>query len=137
MYCTEKDTTARNNISKSWAIVNEIVKRKRSRETKISSIYNDEGKEITGETEILNLINRHFSTIGNKMATKIPYSNIDPLRYVKHDKSSSFFMKRTTAEEILKLIDSLDSKKAPGSDGITCYLIKMNKLQQQTSYFFR
>ena len=91
MYYTEKATAAQNNISKSWAIVNEIVKRKKSRETKISSIYNDEGKEVTDETEILNLINRHFSTIGTTMASNISHSNIDPLRYVKHDKSSSFF----------------------------------------------
>ena len=127
MYYTEKATAAQNNISKSWAIVNEIVKRKKSRETKISSIYNDEGKEVTDETEILNLINRHFSTIGTTMASNISHSNIDPLRYVKHDKPSSFFMKSTTLEEILKLIDSLDSKKAPGSDGVPCYLIKLTR----------
>ena len=61
------------------------------------------------------------------MATKIPQSNTDPLRFVKHDKSSSFFMKSTTTEEILKLIDSLDTKNAPGSDRISCYLIKLTR----------
>ena len=36
-------------------------------------------------------------------------------------------MKSTTLEEILKLIDSLDSKKAPGSDGVPCCLIKLTR----------
>ena len=62
------------------------------------------------------------------MATEVPYSKIDPLCYVKHEKTSSFFMSPTSLEKILKLIDSLDPKKAPGSDGIPCFLIKMTKL---------
>ena len=127
MYYTEKAAAARNNISKSWAIVNEIMKRKKINKTTIPSIYNNDGKEVTDETEILNLLNNHFSTIGNKMANKVPHSSIDPLTYVKYDKSGSFFMLPTSHGEIVKFIDSLDAKKAPGSDGIPCYLIKMTK----------
>ena len=127
MYYSEKAAAARNNISKSWAIVDEITKRKKRKRTVISSIYNNDGKEVTDETEILNLLNRHFSTIGNNMAKKVPDSNIDPLRYINHDNSGSFFMSPTSLDEIVKLIDSLDTNKAPGSDGIPCYLIKMTK----------
>ena len=126
-YYTEKAASARNNISKSWAIVNEITKRKRRQNTKISSIYDNEGREVTNETEILNLLNRHFSTIGNNMAAEVPDTIIDPLSYVKHDKASSFFMSPTTLNEVMKLIESLDTKKAAGSDGIPCFLIKKTK----------
>ena len=125
MYYGEKAALARNNISKSWAIIDEITKRKKSERAKISCIYDDDGNEITDGTKIANLINRHFSTIGDKMAEKVPPSFTDPLKYIKHEKSSSFFMSPTTTEEILKFIDSLDAKKAPGSDGVPCYLIKM------------
>ena len=59
---------------------------------------------------------------------EVPISKTDPLSYVKHEKSSSFFMSPTSLDEILRLIDSLDAKKAPGSDSIPCYLIKMAKL---------
>ena len=62
-YYTEKAASARNNISKSWAIVNEITKRKRRQNTKISSIYDNEGGKVTNKTEILNLLDHHFSTI--------------------------------------------------------------------------
>ena len=127
MYYTEKAAAARNNISKSWAIVDEITKRQKRRRSNISCIYDNEGKEVTDENDVLNLINRHFSTIGNKMAMEVPYSSTNPLRYIKHDKSSSFFMTPTSNNEIVKFIDSLDAKKAPGSDGIPCYLIKMTK----------
>ena len=61
------------------------------------------------------------------MAEKVPYSNINPISYVRHDKASSFFMSPTSIDEIIKLIDGLDAKKAPGSDGIPCFLIKMTK----------
>ena len=127
MYYAEKAARARNNVSKSWAIVDEITKRKKVRNMKISSIYDEEGREITDESGILNLVNHHFSTIGNNMAKKVPYSNINPISYVRHDKASSFFMSPTSIDEIIKLIDGLDAKKAPGSDGIPCFLIKLTK----------
>ena len=38
----------------------------------ISSIYNNDGKEVTDETEMLNLLNRNFSTIDNDMAKNVP-----------------------------------------------------------------
>ena len=82
MYYAEKAALARNNISKSWAFVDEIIKRKKIEKAKISRIYDDEGKEITDETKIVNLINQHFSTIGDKMAEKVPVSTTDPLKYV-------------------------------------------------------
>ena len=72
---------------------------------KISSLYDDEGREITDESEILNLVDHHFSTVGKKMANEVPYSNINPISYVRHDKASSFFMSPTSIDEIVKLID--------------------------------
>ena len=103
---------ARKNISKSWAIVNEISKRKKRQNTKISSLFDDSGKEVTDETEISSLLNQHFSTVGNSMASKVPQTAHDPLCYVKYDKTGSFFMSYTTLEEILKLIEILDTKKS-------------------------
>ena len=37
-------------------------------------------------------------------------------------------MSPTTPEEVLKLIDNLEAKKSPGSDGIPCFLIKLTKV---------
>ena len=127
IYFKEKAIEARNNISKSWGIVNQITKRNKVKSTVIPRIFNDDGIEVTNETEVLNLLNRHFSTIGNSMATKLSNTRTNPLDYIKHDKSSSLFMSPTTLDEINKLIDNLDAKKAPGSDGIPCYLIKLTK----------
>ena len=45
LYYTEKAAAAQNNISKSWAIVNEIVKRKKSRETNIPVCMMMRGKK--------------------------------------------------------------------------------------------
>ena len=126
-YYSDKAALAQKNISKSWAIVNEIAKRKKRQHTKISSLYDNNGREVSDETEISNLLNHHFSTIGNNMADKVPETATDPLSYVKYDKTGSFFLSPTTLEEVLKLIESLDTKKAAGSDGIPCFLIKKTK----------
>ena len=128
IYFKEKAIEARNNISKSWGIVNQITKRKKVKSTVIPGLFNDDGIEVTNKTEVLNLLNCHFSTIGNSMANKLTNARTNPLDYIKHNKSSSLFMSPTTLDEIIKLIDNLDAKKAPGSDGIPCYLIKLTKL---------
>ena len=126
-YYTEKAAAARDNISKSWTIINEITKRKKVAKNTISSIHTKEGKEITNQSEISNLLNLHFSTIGKNMAENCATANIDPLSYINHDELGSLFMSPTSPDEIMKLIDSLDLKKAAGSDGIPSHLIKKTK----------
>ena len=111
-YYTEKAAAARDNISKSWTIINEITKRKKVAKNTISSIHTKEGKEITNQSEISNLLNLHFSTIGKNMAENCATTNIDPLSYINHDELGSLFMSPTSPDEIMKLIDSLDLKKS-------------------------
>ena len=52
----------------------------------------------------------------------------DPLGYIHHSIVDSLYMTPTTPLEILEYIDKLDSKKAAGSDEISCHMIKLTRL---------
>ena len=122
-YYAEKAAAAKNNVSKTWAIINEVIKRKKRKGSAITRMYDKEGNVVNNQNGIANLLNCHFSTIGEKMAEKIPKEAGDPLRYIKHDVTALLHMTPTTPDEIMKLIDNLDEKKSAGSDGIPCHLI--------------
>ena len=127
-YYAEKAAAAKNNVSKTWAIINEVIKRKKRKGSAITRMYDKEGNVVNNQNGIANLLNCHFSTIGKNMAEKIPKEAGDPLRYIKHDVTALLHMTPTTPDEIMKLIDNLDEKKSAGSDGIPCHLIKLTKL---------
>ena len=63
-YYREKAAAAKNNISKTWTIINEITKRKKSKGTKIDCMIDQEGRKVTNRQRICNMLNDHFSTIG-------------------------------------------------------------------------
>ena len=67
------------------------------------------------------MLNNHFSTVGNKMAEKFDSNTGDPLTYIQQRRYTIalLHMSPTTPEEVLKLIDNLEAKKSPGSDGIS------------------
>ena len=127
LYYAEKAAASRNNISKTWLIINEITKRKKCAGTSISSMYDNDGNKLTSQTEISNLLNWHFSTIGKRMAKQLTQRGGDPLSYIQHDVVAPLLMTLSTSYEFEKLIDELDIKKAAGSDGIPCHLIKLTK----------
>ena len=82
----------------------------------------------------MDVFNDHFSTIGTKVQQKIPVEPGNFKDYLKkRDKNgklyinpegNSFFLGPTVPEEISKIIDSLDSTKSTGPNGIPVFLLK-------------
>ena len=56
---------------------------KRSKSTTINKIKT-EHVEVTGDKNIAEEFNRHFSIIGPKLGGNLPSSNINPMIYVTH-----------------------------------------------------
>ena len=107
--------------------------------TKASSIkLLDENKNLISDPrKIVNIFNDHFSTIGTKVQQKIPvepgnfkdYLNkrdINGNLYINPG-GNSFFLGPTVPDEISKIIDSLDSTKSTGPNGIPVFLLKSFK----------
>lgn len=104
-----------------WNCVNEICGKTQT-ETKITQINTDEGNLITNKQAIANEFNRFYSTLGQKLANKI----VTPTEY--HDSTTrveqSMFLFHTTPSEIVQVIGTLKTKKAPGRDGIRAETLK-------------
>ena len=65
-----------------------------------------------------------FVTIGPKLDAKIDPPQVEFQRYLRNDISDSFFIKPTTPEEILNIINECKSKQSSGWDGIPMTIIK-------------
>jgi len=69
--------------------------------------------------------------VGPNLVSKLPKTYTDSfkhLRYLKTTVCETIFCEPVTQSELLKLIDSMDSKKACGSDNIGVQIIKDNVL---------
>ena len=113
------------NKKKLWETVGEITKHKKRKNVDIKRLTS-KGTEIRGTEEIVNCLNNHFNSIGHTMAEKIHNPNGHSDQNLSHIPYTQTPVKfdHTTVEEITKLIRELKLNKAPGSDGVSSYIIK-------------
>ena len=128
-YYREKIALYGQNKSKTWQIINEIAKRKRKNASPISHLRNKQGQCVGDAKGISDLLNKHFGTIGEIMASEFDDSSIakDPLEFIPLEAKTSIYLMYTNVLEILKLISNLDNKKACGYDHISNKILKSTK----------
>ena len=75
------------------------------------------GKDINDPIKIANTVNDFFTNIGPKLASKFQNSNPNQfMKFMSEIYKQSMYMHKTTANEVKKLLNKLDSKKSPGFD---------------------
>ena len=129
LHYREKASLYGNDKAKTWALINEISKRKRVQNKKIKSIKDKDGNLLQDPMKIANCLNEHFASIGKEMAAKFDEPSNendlkDPLDYISYKINHSIFMHDTDEAEILSLISKLETKKACGYDQINNKIIK-------------
>ena len=77
--------------------------------------------ESSGIAEELNL---HFSSVGEKLASEIPSSNVEPESYLEATKTT-FSLKDPPVSVVRKLLAKLSKRKASSLDNIPSRLLKM------------
>ena len=95
-------------------------------------MHNKLGNKVSDAKGIAQVLNDHFGSVGEVMASKIDIENNcdtkDPLDYVnvRHTQSGNnlLYLSNTDLAEILKLLSNLDVKKACGYDLISNYILK-------------
>ena len=112
----------KNNLNKSWKIINNIIGRQKQKSNKDSK-FNHNNKTISGDSEIAQHFNDFFINIGPTLASKIPQSTTDPLSIMSGNYMESFFFTPTTELEILDIIRNLKNSSA-GWDDISSRVIK-------------
>jgi hypothetical protein len=88
----------------------------------------DEGKTLTDLSDICNYLNKHFTSIANKVITfpSTNYKSETLGSFVKNKvPESDFFLIKTTNEDgVFKLLCILDTSRSIGLDGIEPKIVK-------------
>ncbi|XP_055589747.1 uncharacterized protein LOC129741945 [Uranotaenia lowii] len=110
-----------SNQKKTWKNLNELIGRNESRSESIKLELNgtitEEGKSVA------NAFNEYFCNIGSQLAATIP-RNAQINGTPSFGNRDSIYMQPATEQEVLILINNLDSSKSPGPDGISAQFVK-------------
>ncbi len=116
--------THKNDIRKTWKIMNSIIGRTKNKSS-LSSTFIVNDKEETNTSIIANSFCEYFTGIGKKYADQIPPSQNGLNHYMKSDRNISLmFLGSCDPVEIDKIIQSCNAKKSTGQDGISMLLVK-------------
>ncbi len=116
--------THKNDIRKTWNIMNSIIGRTRNK-TSIPSTFIVNGREETNELAIANSFCDYFTNIGKQYADKIPDAQHSVEYYMKSERNRySMFLSPVDPVEIEKILKLYKAKKSSGHDGLNMILVK-------------
>ena len=131
----------KNKSSDTWKCIRSLVNIKPAKSTSIK-LMDDNGKLITDQSQISNIFNDHFSTLGAKVQSKIPIEKGSHRNYMRkreilpngslgksfiNPNGCSFFLTATGPDEVQKLIEKLNNSKSTGPFGLPIFLLKRFK----------
>jgi len=117
-----------NNASKIWKGINSFLSFKPRNSQGDISLEID-GKIISDPTQIANKLNSFFSSIAEKLRTKIPRTPKTFREFLTNPNPHSIFLSPIHAEEILDCLNSLDCRKGYGPSSIPPRIIKLIKTE--------
>ena len=111
-----KNSLGTNNV---FQCINSIIGGKSK--MSVQSLQEVNGSCITGKTEMANMFNKYFSTVGEALAAELPVAQNE---HSFPRQLQSMYLKPTTAKEVQNIIKRLKSRKSVGPDGISGDLLK-------------
>ncbi len=127
-YYNDKIATFRNNSSKLWRVLNEIIGQKNDKST-IASEFLVDGKLTSDPQIIANGFCKFYTNVGKEFASKIPQTNKNPMEYLGPKQNKSFFLSPTDPIEVSKMISNLPNKKSSGYDTFNSLFVKKIAMQ--------
>ena len=97
---------------------------KNSQRINIAQITNN-GKSIDDPKEIYYTFNNYFTKVGLNIDKDIPKSYNSPTSYLKHRIQHDFVIAHTFEDEILQILNNLDTNKSSGPSSIPAKLLKL------------
>lgn len=115
----------KGNLNATWKVLHDLMGTK-SNITEINKLeVPAEGRTFTDPKDIASHFNKCFSTMGPKLASKIPSSIKRPTDYLKMS-DSSFTFTELLPKKVLKLLESVKVGKASGLDKIPNKLLRIS-----------
>ena len=108
------------DMKRTWNHINSLLSRNLKSNTIRKLVVND--TVHTNEIEIANIFNNYFCSIGSTLDDNIPFSDIDPLRYVNIS-NENFLLHPVSIREIENTINELKNSK----QSINCLSVKILK----------
>ena len=115
-------TQCRNNLRKSWALIKEVIHKKKVTNNN-SFIIKIDGTDSSDPAAIVTAFNDYFVNVGPLLAQSIPSSNIPPTSFIHNTNPISMYTRPVTELELINVIRELKNN-SPGPDGIPATIIK-------------
>ena len=114
-----------NTVKQLWLNLNKIFSCKQPKSQTVITSLTVPGGVVTGTKDICNSLNKHFSSVGDKLVQVLEKCNLqDFVRYCPPANPVSMFCTPTDPFEIQKILMSLKSNKSPGADNISPKILK-------------
>ena len=132
----KKCNQEKNNIKGTWKLINSLLSKTKSKTNPSYFVHN--GVKINDDGDIANAFNDYFVNIGNSIASNLTMSDCSFDSFLGDRCSHSLFFNPVTQAEIINVINKFPSRKAPGWDGISSFVIKqaMNALAKPLVLLF-
>jgi len=118
-------STNRSNIKKTWKGIKEIIGFKNGNSSVPPKIVTSENRELTDCQSIANCFNNFFANVGENTANSVPATTSSASDFLPPKIVDTFVLSEITSEEIEKLIEKLNGKKATGPYSIPISLLKI------------
>ena len=112
-----------NNSRKAWIGINTLMNRHKKTQ---NTIYLEENGLISDPSKVANKFNDFFLNIADKLSSKIVKKNNKFQDYLNNPNKSRFCLKETTPDEIVKIINNLDTKKSCDIYNISPDIVKLS-----------
>ena len=112
----------KNDICKTWKIVNEIMGRQNI--SRLPQFIQKQHRRLYDDREIADDFNSYFSSIGSSISEKIKHSTKPFTHYLNSRTRKSIFFLPTNENEIIDIVKQMKNSSSCGHDGISVKFIK-------------
>jgi len=111
MYYKRQFNLNSQNLKVTWKLIGTLFNRNKKSQTEISKLIY-QNKCYIDKKDIAQRLNEHFTNVGERLAEKLPITNIDPSSYIKKTFRNSFMFRAITPEEVQDIIMNLKGNKS-------------------------
>ena len=115
-----------NNLKETWKGIKKLINLDKKNNITPTSLMVD-NKMISNQKEVANEFNNYFSTIASKLRGKINKKNHSFTSYLHNRNDNTFVLHPIAKEEVINVIDKLDSAKGTGPHSIPTDILKFIK----------